>query len=72
MSQAACPRCGRGFHCGVRDSTPCACGSVDLSAETLQRLRERYSACLCLPCLREVAQMSPDTLHADMKKPAQP
>ncbi len=71
-ASASCPRCGRGFHCGVRDSTPCACGTVDLPAETLQLLREHYSACLCLPCLREVGQMPPDTLRAGMKKPAQP
>ncbi|MBL0728300.1 cysteine-rich CWC family protein [Piscinibacter sp. HJYY11] len=69
-ADASCPRCGGGFHCGVRDTTPCACGTIDLSAETLQLLREHYSACLCLPCLREVARLSPDALRADMTKPA--
>lgn len=67
---ARCPRCGGGFHCGVSGTTPCACGTIDLSAETAQLLRERYTACLCLPCLREVAHMTPDALRADMKKPA--
>jgi len=70
-SHASCPRCGGGFHCGVRDSAPCWCGGVTLSAEVLQLLREHYTACLCPSCLREIAAMPIDTLRADMKKPAQ-
>jgi hypothetical protein len=70
LSDARCPRCGGGFHCGAQDTTPCACGTVDLTPETLVHLRERYTACLCLRCLREIAQMTPDALNTDMKKPA--
>jgi hypothetical protein len=66
-----CPRCGQAFHCGVRDAAPCACGSIDLSHDTLRLLRERYTACLCLACLREVASMPLAAQQADMKKPAQ-
>lgn len=50
-----CPRCGQGFHCGARDAGPCACTSVKLEPETLRALQGRYSSCLCLRCLLELA-----------------
>jgi len=50
-----CPRCGGAFHCGVNDTAPCACTTIKLDAATLAELRERYSSCLCLRCLAEVA-----------------
>lgn len=65
-----CPRCGGSFHCGAQDPAPCACGTIDLYADTLQLLRERYTTCLCLTCLREIAAMPLDAARADMKKPA--
>jgi hypothetical protein len=68
---APCPRCGGGFHCGVNDTTPCACGRIDLSAELLGLLRERYTTCLCLPCLGELAALPIEAARSDMKKPAQ-
>jgi hypothetical protein len=49
---ATCPRCRAVFHCGARDDAPCACSAVTLDASTLQWLRERYTGCLCLSCLR--------------------
>jgi hypothetical protein len=49
-----CPRCGGSFHCGMNDAAPCACMGITLGAATLARLRERYSGCLCLRCLREL------------------
>lgn len=52
---ARCPRCGRGFHCGMHDPQPCACTTLRLSTATLQRLRARYSGCLCVQCLGELA-----------------
>ena len=51
----ACPRCGGGFHCGVNDPSPCACTTIKLSAELLAALRARYTTCLCLACLAELA-----------------
>jgi TRAP-type C4-dicarboxylate transport system permease small subunit/ribosomal protein L34E len=53
---ARCPRCGRGFHCGMNDAAPCACTTLQLNAATLSRLRARYSGCLCLQCLGELAR----------------
>jgi ribosomal protein L34E len=52
---ATCPRCGAVFHCGARDEVPCECRTVPLDAATLQRLRERYTGCLCLRCLRALS-----------------
>ena len=51
-----CPRCGGSFHCGMNDAEPCACTAVTLDAATLARLRQRYSGCLCLRCLRALAE----------------
>lgn len=51
-----CPRCGASFHCGVNDAAPCACTGPKLDAALQQALRERYRGCLCLPCLRALAQ----------------
>ena len=52
---ACCPRCGGEFHCGAGEpSTPCACKAVALDEPTLAALRERYSGCLCVACLREI------------------
>jgi hypothetical protein len=52
---AACARCGGAFHCGANDPTPCACTGLKLNAELLTDLRQRYSDCLCLNCLRALA-----------------
>jgi hypothetical protein len=57
-----CPRCGGGFHCGVKDAGPCACTTIPLSAELLAQLRANYTTCLCQACLVELA--------APTKKPA--
>ena len=51
-----CPRCGGGFHCGAKDAAPCACTTVQLDAATLTALRTRFQGCLCLACLRQMAQ----------------
>ncbi|HEX6020305.1 MAG TPA: cysteine-rich CWC family protein [Burkholderiaceae bacterium] len=56
-----CPRCGGGFHCGVNDPQPCACTTLRLSAETLAELRARYTGCLCLACLAQLADPEPNT-----------
>jgi hypothetical protein len=54
-----CPRCGGAFHCGMHDAAPCACTGIQLDAALLQRLRAQYSGCLCLSCLRALAQGEP-------------
>jgi hypothetical protein len=54
-----CPRCGGTFHCGVQDPQPCACTGLALDAALLQRLQARWQGCLCLPCLRALAEGAP-------------
>lgn len=49
---AACPRCGARFHCGVDDAAPCACGTIALAPGMLAALARRYQGCLCPDCLR--------------------
>lgn len=53
---SSCPRCGQGFHCGVSDGSPCACGSVKLDGPLRAVLRQRFSSCLCGDCLRTLVQ----------------
>jgi hypothetical protein len=54
-SLACCPGCGGDFRCGASDrSTPCVCKTIALDAHALTALRERYTGCLCLACLRDI------------------
>ena len=50
-----CARCGGGFHCGMNDDQPCACSTLTLPPALLAQLQQRYTGCLCLDCLRELA-----------------
>ncbi|MBH9576080.1 cysteine-rich CWC family protein [Inhella proteolytica] len=50
-----CPRCGGGFHCGAAEAR-CDCFELKLSAALRAELAQRYSGCLCLNCLRELAK----------------
>lgn len=50
-----CPRCGGGFHCGAGDAEPCDCTTMPLDDATLADLRQRYTGCLCLACLRDIS-----------------
>ncbi len=51
-----CPRCQGPFVCGVAGPDPCVCTNLTLSPDTQAELRKRYTGCLCLNCLRELAQ----------------
>lgn len=55
MLDASCPRCGGGFECGVQ-AGHCACFGIRLTERLRAELAERYSGCLCLPCLRELIE----------------
>lgn len=50
----ACPRCGGGFHCGVQDSTPCPCTTLNLDPALIKALEARFLGCLCIACLAEL------------------
>ena len=56
MTPACCPCCGAAFDCGACGPTPCACTSVTLSAALQAELRDHFDGCLCLSCLRWLAQ----------------
>jgi len=56
MTPDKCPRCARPFACGMHGRAPCACTGVALSPATLARLRAEHAGCLCLDCLRELAE----------------
>jgi hypothetical protein len=60
-----CPRCGGAFRCGIDDTLPCGCASIELSAATLAALRSRHVGCLCFGCLRAVARGEAVAIEAD-------
>ena len=55
LIDARCPRCGGGFECGMQ-AGHCACFGIRLPERLRAELAERYSGCLCLPCLRELIE----------------
>ena len=57
MLDARCPRCGGGFECGAQ-AGHCACFGLRLGESLRAELARQYSGCLCLPCLRELAEAS--------------
>ncbi|MBQ0957780.1 cysteine-rich CWC family protein [Ideonella sp. 4Y11] len=59
LSIDRCPRCGGAFHCGAKDTAPCACTGLTLTPELLAGLRARWSRCLCLACLSALAAGAP-------------
>lgn len=55
LVDARCPRCGGGFECGFQ-AGHCACFGIRLTERLRVQLAERYSGCLCLPCLRALIE----------------
>ena len=52
-ANAACPRCGGAFRCGVADPGPCACSTLTLPPALRDELARRWpGGCLCLGCLQ--------------------
>jgi hypothetical protein len=43
----------------MADAAPCACTGLTLGADLQAALRQRYSGCLCLPCLAALASGAP-------------
>jgi hypothetical protein len=48
-----CEACGAEFSCGA-NAGKCWCFEIDSSAETLAKLRENFTSCLCENCLTGV------------------
>jgi len=49
-----CPRCDAAVGCGATTGG-CWCNGMTLAPELRSALAERYEACLCPACLRELA-----------------
>jgi|GEM_PF-1560152 len=49
----ACPACGESFACELSLGKGCWCAEVELSEQTRQDLRAKYSGCLCRACLEK-------------------
>lgn len=45
-----CEACGKEFSCNAESGT-CWCFDLQLKAETLQKLKEKFKDCLCPACL---------------------
>lgn len=55
---ARCPRCDGPFLCGALNGAngePCACQALSLPPGLAATLRQRYSTCLCIACLTQLA-----------------
>lgn len=64
LPRETCARCGGPFHCGANDAQACACTTLKLADATLARLRQAYTGCLCLACLRAEAAADAARPHA--------
>jgi len=69
-ANSLCPRCGDGFCCGVAGAAPCPCAARPLPDPLLAQLRERWSTCLCLECLRALADGEPMGAEGKQRPPA--
>jgi hypothetical protein len=52
--QKKCPKCGNGFLCSA--SVRCWCFEYELPPQTLEKLQETWSSCLCPDCLKAFAK----------------
>jgi len=57
-----CPRCNKNFECKCGSINLCQCSNVTISENLHQQLREHYRDCLCIGCLRELAQIESPVL----------
>lgn len=68
-----CPRCGGAFLCGASGPGPCACAGLTLTPAMLADLKARYTHCLCVACLAQIAAgdcVESTALHAPDDKRA--
>lgn len=49
-----CQRCLRNFGCKVDDVVNCECSSIALTDEARMFIRNHYTDCLCINCLKEL------------------
>lgn len=52
--EKSCPRCNKSFECKCGSINVCQCSTIELADDLSQQLKETYSDCLCIQCLREI------------------
>lgn len=56
-AKLTCESCGKDFLCGA-NLGECWCFTVELTAESLTNLREKFKNCLCGECLNKAEHIS--------------
>ena len=49
-----CPRCKNAFECREDNITKCTCSKIDIPNDVYEYIKEKYSDCLCIKCLKEI------------------
>ena len=49
----ACPACGESFACEISLAKGCWCTEIKLSEAAREKLRSKYTSCLCRACLEK-------------------
>jgi len=53
--KSICESCGEAFSCGANVGK-CWCFAVEVKAETLAELQEKFEGCLCESCLKGIKE----------------
>lgn len=56
METKTCQRCGKSFICKYNDITNCQCASAKLNENQRLFIKQHYTDCLCINCLKEIKQ----------------
>jgi len=56
FEQKKCPRCGNTFVCST--SAKCWCFEIDVPADTMEIIQEKWQGCLCPDCLKSFAKQA--------------
>lgn len=56
MRPLNCPRCGKPFICHEEDPEHCQCAQITLNDEDRTKLKQLYTDCLCIDCLRALKE----------------
>ena len=51
-----CPKCGNDFECNNQQIESCGCMQVPLDPTTRQKIAAQYNDCLCVSCLKALAE----------------
>lgn len=54
--EKTCPLCGVKFICRHDNITECQCSKIRLSNEDMAYIKSKFANCLCIDCLRKIAE----------------